>query len=294
MSNYARYQQIDGGPSAQPVASGSRVRRVLGKLTQDVFRRQSGDPPHGPGKRTLISRVSSFWREAVRPELQRAEAAERQLADECSNLSSEVLSLKSRLSQVMLPPSTEGRPPPSAAITQRQADGLRHVCQEAERFELDGSSSKLWQVQPSWALDKLVAARSQDGSLPNPLGCWFPKVRPMVNEYRRFNYRNTRWPVRSSTSPDSYVLEAAEAQSYYHHLAVVAKREGATLLLVLPGRKDSNGIAYEVSHLCHNGQCFNPDHCVVEPRHENHRRNECQNRYILNLPGGKKVDLCPH
>ncbi|KAM3502999.1 hypothetical protein MY10362_004480 [Beauveria mimosiformis] len=110
----------------------------------------------------------------------------------------------------------------------------------------------------------------------------------MVNEYRRFNYRNTRWPVRSSTSPDSYVLEAAEAQSYYHHLAVVAKREGATLLLVLPGRKDSNGIAYEVSHLCHNGQCFNPDHCVVEPQHENHRRNECQNRYILNLPGGKK------
>nr|BAE96720.1 putative homing endonuclease [Cordyceps javanica] len=295
MKRSSSYKQLGGSQPAPPTASGSRVRRVLGRLTRDVFRRQKDDPSHGPGTRALVSRVASFWGNTVRPELQRSEAAERQLVAECSNLSSEVLSLRSQLSRVTLPPNTEGRPAPSAATTQRQADGLQRVRMEAERFELDGSSSSLWQLQPSWALEKLEAARSRDGNLPNPLSCWFPKTNPLDSTYRKMNFRNSRWPIRSSTSPDSpYVLIPAEVQVYYHHMAVVAKREGNTLLLVFPGRHDSNGYAYEVSHLCHNRQCFNPDHCVVEPRHENHRRNECHNRCIINIAGGKRIDLCPH
>lgn len=37
----------------------------------------------------------------------------------------------------------------------------------------------------------------------------------------------------------------------------------------------------EVSHLCHNPACFNPDHIVIEPKLDNASRIGCKNTCLM-------------
>lgn len=55
----------------------------------------------------------------------------------------------------------------------------------------------------------------------------------------------------------------------------------------------------QVSHLCHNPTCINPDHLIVETQSENEARKECANKInVVTDIGGKRYYLpakaCPH
>ena len=52
---------------------------------------------------------------------------------------------------------------------------------------------------------------------------------------------------------------------YLAHLALIADGRKQQLMLVKRDTR-TDGIVWQVSHLCHNAACFNPDHLVVEPR----------------------------
>ncbi|KAK1622346.1 zinc-binding loop region of homing endonuclease, partial [Colletotrichum phormii] len=72
---------------------------------------------------------------------------------------------------------------------------------------------------------------------------------------------------------------------YRHQLAIIAK--GQSYALKQTSGKDAQ---YQVSHLCHQGGCFNPAHIIVEERELNRVRNTCQYKYKIQLPGGTIID----
>jgi hypothetical protein len=54
---------------------------------------------------------------------------------------------------------------------------------------------------------------------------------------------------------------------------------------------DARKKIYDISHLCHNASCCNPDHLIVETRSTNDKRKKCKNE--LNCSGhGSDVPVC--
>ncbi|KAK9372074.1 zinc-binding loop region of homing endonuclease-domain-containing protein, partial [Lipomyces chichibuensis] len=50
---------------------------------------------------------------------------------------------------------------------------------------------------------------------------------------------------------------------------------------------------YDISHLCHNPKCFNPEHLIVESSSNNQRRKICNGQKIL-VHSGFSYHPCPH
>lgn len=69
---------------------------------------------------------------------------------------------------------------------------------------------------------------------------------------------------------------------YLHHLALIANGRGAELSLLLSG-------SHQVSHLCHQPNCFNPDHLKVETAAYNLQRSHCQGLVVI-----AKCPSCSH
>jgi hypothetical protein len=111
-----------------------------------------------------------------------------------------------------------------------------------------------------------------------PLGCWIsPNVPSHSNGYVKINFRNT-------------MVGGAQlgCQIYLHQLALIAdNREGELKAATDPDRD------MQVSHLCHEGRCFNPAHLVVEDANMNKERNTCQGHYIIRH-GGMSWHPCAH
>lgn len=77
------------------------------------------------------------------------------------------------------------------------------------------------------------------------------------------NLRNTRTEVAGQPGNIG-------GQPYLHQISLIADGRIDHL------RNAGQGGSKQVSHLCHNGACFNPDHLVVESEGLNKRRNTCQ------------------
>lgn len=75
---------------------------------------------------------------------------------------------------------------------------------------------------------------------------------------------------------------------YIHHLALIAANRQQDLQGVSEGK--------QVSHLCHNRTCFQPDHLVVEDAKVNRERNKCQGWTWITCPCGcnYKFNPCTH
>lgn len=105
-------------------------------------------------------------------------------------------------------------------------------------------------------------------------GCWLSTRSPAhTSGYIKVNLRNTE---RIGFSP------------YIHQLSLIAvgRREELNLSL---GDSD-----LQVSHLCHNPNCFNPNHLVIEPSRLNKSRNDCKNSKIVKFSFFFSYDPCPH
>lgn len=111
-----------------------------------------------------------------------------------------------------------------------------------------------------------------------PLGCWISQNTPShINGYVKVNYRNTR--ING---------QALGIQIYLHQLTLIASGRRAELQATTDSERD-----LQVSHLCHEGRCFNPAHLVVEDSSMNKDRNTCQGHFIIRH-GGMAWHPCSH
>lgn len=74
---------------------------------------------------------------------------------------------------------------------------------------------------------------------------------------------------------------------YIHHMALLAYGR----ITDLYDLADNHGL--QASHLCHESDCFNPDHIVIESSQSNKRRNDCKASWKLLYEGGC-YNPCPH
>jgi len=132
----------------------------------------------------------------------------------------------------------------------------------------------IWDIDRDWMRRWLMEKRSgiaEAAHDPKRLGCWISGNAPHdpPKSYVKFNMRNTGDPRPGKTG-------TLNVQPFSHQLAAVAAGFGAELRMASKtagGAKNAGDL--DISHLCHNGRCFNPDHVVVESHGLNDKRNEC-------------------
>ncbi|KAK9242183.1 zinc-binding loop region of homing endonuclease-domain-containing protein, partial [Lipomyces tetrasporus] len=103
------------------------------------------------------------------------------------------------------------------------------------------------------------------------LGCWEGNSRP---DYKGYVY------VMLSVCGEAQTARV-------HQVALVAYNRRDELEATLG---QSN---YDISHLCHNGNCFNPEHLIVESSTNNLRRRICNGQKVL-VHSEFSYHPCPH
>ncbi|KAK9257538.1 zinc-binding loop region of homing endonuclease-domain-containing protein, partial [Lipomyces tetrasporus] len=73
-------------------------------------------------------------------------------------------------------------------------------------------------------------------------------------------------------------------------ISLIASNRRDELKMTLGRRGRST---YDISHLCHNSKCFNPEHLIVESGTNNRRRKICNGQKIL-VHDGFSYHPCPH
>jgi Zinc-binding loop region of homing endonuclease len=177
------------------------------------------------------------------------------------------------LGSFTLPP----RPVTTDSVTEAR-EALGQALEEAAA-EVGATSlvvGRLKNVSPAWA-QSLIDRNYRRPPRTTALGCWITNNAPAhPNGYVKVNLRNTY-----------YGESKLEIQPFLHQLSVVAKGRGSQLPVTANGE-------YEISHLCHNGGCFNPEHLVIEPSALNKARNSCKGSHIICVEGVIEVNPCPH
>ncbi|KAI9775019.1 MAG: hypothetical protein M1835_005968 [Candelina submexicana] len=120
-------------------------------------------------------------------------------------------------------------------------------------------------------LARRICADHRRTGTSTSLGCWqSPSAPGHPNGYVKPNLRNTIINGRKYN-----------IQIWLHQLSLIGAGRHLELKATLKEEGDALGATYQVSHLCHNGACFNPDHLIVELGAENKGRNSCQGHYII-------------
>ncbi|KAJ8102046.1 zinc-binding loop region of homing endonuclease-domain-containing protein [Lipomyces tetrasporus] len=86
------------------------------------------------------------------------------------------------------------------------------------------------------------------------------------------------------------LLKSHGVSPFLHQLAVIATNRGDELKKTLDRSSRSR---FDVSHLCHNGKCFNPEHLIVESNANNLRRQTCNGHKVI-IYGNFAYHPCPH
>nr|AAP73783.1 intron-encoded I-PpoI type endonuclease [Neoscytalidium dimidiatum] len=185
--------------------------------------------------------------------------------------------------------STVSRPTTSESLLNVREVFQQALADRAEDLdEVSASLEKLSRLPAGWCRAKLITFRNDNGgNTPTAYGelaCWTsPDKQPSEpgKPYRKLNWRNTNHPNRPS--------EKIGHVFYAHHIGAVAAGYGNHLSLISGAHA-----AYNVSHLCGNGECFNPDHLVIETAGLNQRRKTCQGHAQVRLPNGSVYHPCQH
>ena len=155
---------------------------------------------------------------------------------------------------------------------------------------------KLDSITPADAMTFLVNRRTRISGM----GCWECDKRGYRHGKKkaiadgRIAPSDTRGYLQAEIRSVSKDPDGDRAQTYFHHLAVVARGGLSELRAALKARQGDDSLQwFEASHLCHNDGCFNPDHVVVEPRLENRQRQGCKYLHII-VHGDFVYHPCPH
>lgn len=125
---------------------------------------------------------------------------------------------------------------------------------------------------PQADAQRIVSQHRQNRPISS-IGCIISANAPdRASGYVKINLRNT-WinGVRVSFQP------------YLHQLVLLTAGRRGELEQTLAENNAhlQQDDKREISHLCHNGGCTNPDHLIIEGHADNLRRNSCQGHFIL-------------
>ena len=151
------------------------------------------------------------------------------------------------------------------------------------RIPLGMTYQSLQLITPAHARDLLLQRRTE---ITTGIQCWVAGNEPAHdNGYKAINLANTK---SRADGPD---VKIGIKKMYLHHLALIADDR----MDELSWCTQANNI-FQVSHLCHNGGCFNPAHLKVEESARNKDRNSCQGHEIIqyNGSGPMRYNPCRH
>ncbi|KAK9489249.1 zinc-binding loop region of homing endonuclease-domain-containing protein, partial [Lipomyces doorenjongii] len=146
-------------------------------------------------------------------------------------------------------PNTNERP----SIEATPAQDIHDIATTNNDTDAATAANKFDHITPTRAQELINRYRT----LTTDLGCWQSNLKRTNGYYCRLNLRNLNRP-------------------FLHQLALIADNRGAELKRTLSVRNYRS-----VTHLCHNGQCFNPQHLIVESTSDNNKRKACKGNAIL-------------
>lgn len=232
--------------------------------------------------RTVITQLErdkdAALAEARTLRLERAAHSSPPIAMHSSPIAAPILTLASSS------PTFARRPDSGSSVAEVKARLQEYLDSFTDRLDEDAlSRSKIWDMPQAFALRLLTEKRDpQSEQAYSAIRCWMKT--PDANRYPKVNLRNTR----HHTGVGTY-----DTQAFLHHLAVIAKGSGGKLRSVLHDPVD--GEQYQVSHLCHNERCFNPDHVEIEAAVVNQARKACAGTRNINCSGCKaRYVHCAH
>src|ERR1700761_8773135 len=163
-----------------------------------------------------------------------------------------------------------------------------HAAMDIEAASYEAQLSKtvraIYDLPPQWARNYLLGQRVR---VTNG-GCWESDNAQGDKGYVKFNIGSTTKPG-VQVSFNNSVPGIGNVNPYAHQLAAVAAGCGQMIMNTV-----TNAASYQVSHLCHNGSCFNPDHLVVESAALNKARNVCQGQVMTICNCGLIYNSCCH
>lgn len=202
-----------------------------------------------------------------------------------------------------IPCSPASRPPTTDPIRIIRDDLTRALSAAALVVNASPTTIAIHNLPAGWVRERLLeqrvrAVERSAGSFgpvtdkgPSGTGCWMKTAVGSAGDlYDSVNWRNTVRPNPNGTNG----LPGGQKIGYpvkLHHLAVVAAGRGQDLLAV--AKVSPGGYRYEVSHLCNNAKCFNPDHIRVETKLANDARKACAKSSQL-LLDGSVMNPCTH
>lgn len=134
------------------------------------------------------------------------------------------------------------------------------------------------------ARELLMAKRTE---VTTGTACWIAAgEQAHENGYKAVNLANTY-----SRVPGHIQQKIGIKKLYLHQLALIASNRRDELLWCTQANK-----LFQVSHLCHNSGCFNPEHLIVEESDRNKARNTCQGHEIIEYSGlgAMRYHPCAH
>ena len=111
-----------------------------------------------------------------------------------------------------------------------------------------------------------------------PLGCWeiepaACRDHPTISSSMDYQ-QDGRWRLRLVV-PTGEPPPSPRQKNIRLPLLVYAYFKKHTMFRPLAKNRDSAGLTYEYSHLCHNPFCINADHCLYESKRVNQGRDWC-------------------
>lgn len=145
---------------------------------------------------------------------------------------------------------------------------------EAMRLPVGANFFQFQLITVDHARNLLMARRTE---VTSHTSCWIAGNEEAAhdNGYKAVNLQNTYSMAQGKTD-----TKIGIKKMYLHCLALIADSRVEEL-----GWCTQANNRFQVSHLCHNGGCFNPEHLVVEEAALNKARNSCQNHEIIEYSG---------
>lgn len=220
----------------------------------------------------------------TRRDLEAAQASNNQLLARVTQLESAAPS--SQTSTVARPGTSD-----SMQVSRDAHQDLQNLASDELSSEM---LEQIWDLPRPFVQHHVLSRRASPAQLAQlgpenqrwvEIGCWMEvqlvqgvsqtKFRPAVN-------------LRNTARPGSFPPRNIGVSPRLYHLALIGKGEGYQL------RSTSEHGGFDVSHLCHNTACFNPDHLVIERREANIARGCCAGAYNYKLADGSMIETCPH
>jgi hypothetical protein len=183
------------------------------------------------------------------------------------------------------PPAVEPGTSPARMIARDDHHSAMDIQAASYEAQLSKTVRAIYDLNPQWARDFLVGKRTR---VTNG-GCWeCDNAADSSKGYVKFNIGNTIKPGGQLTFNQA-VPGPGNINPFAHQLGAVAAGLGQMLMNTV-----TNAASYQVSHLCHNGSCFNPEHLTIESAVLNKARNTCQGQVITICSCGQIYNSCCH